>query len=110
MEVVPPRRGEVYLISLDPARGSEIRKTRPCVVVSPDELNDHMGTFLVAPMTTGGHPYPFRIACRFEDRVGHVVADQLRTVDRVRMVRRLGVLPGGTMEEVLGVLQRMFAD
>lgn len=110
MEVVPPRRGEVYLISLDPARGSEIRKTRPCVVVSPDELNDHMGTFLVAPMTTGGHPYPFRIACRFGGRVGHVVADQLRTVDRVRMVRRLGVLPGGTMEEVLGVLQRMFAD
>lgn len=110
MEVVPPRRGEVYLISLDPPRDSEIRKTRPCVVVSPDELNDHMGTFLVAPMTTGGHPYPFRIACRFEGKVGHVVADQLRTVNRVRMVRRLGVLPGGTMKEVLGVLQRMFAD
>ena len=110
MEVIPPRRGEVYLISLDPARGSEIRKTRPCVVVSPDELNDHMGTFLVAPMTTGGHRYPFRISCRFEGKVGYVVADQLRTVDRVRMVRRLGVLPGGTMEEVLGVLQRMFAD
>ncbi len=69
-----------------------------------------MGTFLVAPMTTGGHPYPFRIACHFGGKVGHVVADQLRTVDRVRMVRRLGVLPGGTMEEVLGVLQRMFAD
>ena len=110
MEVVPPRRGEVYLISLDPARGSEIRKTRPCVVVSPDELNDHMGTFLVAPMTTGGHRYPFRIACRFGGKVGHVVADQLRTVDQVRMVRRLGILPGGTMDEVLGVLQRMFAD
>ena len=110
MEVVQPRRGEVYLISLDPARGSEIRKTRPCVVVSPDELNDHMGTFLVAPMTTGSHPYPFRIACHFGGKVGHVVADQLRTVDHVRMVRRLGVLPGSTMNEVLGVLQRMFAD
>ena len=110
MEVVAPRRGDVYLISLDPARGSEIRKTRPCVVVSPDELNDHMNTFLVAPMTTGGHRYPFRIACRFGGKVGYVVADQLRTVDQVRMVRRLGVLQGGIMEEVLGVLQRMFAD
>lgn len=110
VEVVPPRRGEVYLISLDPARGSEIRKTRPCVVVSPDELNNHMGTFLVAPMTTGEHRYPFRIVCRFAGKAGNVVADQLRTIDQVRMVRRLGVLPGGTMKEVLGVLQRMFAD
>ena len=109
MEVGAPRRGDVYLISLDPARGSEIRKTRPCVVVSPDELNDHLGTFLVAPMTTGGHPYPFRIACRFQDTAGHVVPDQLRTVDRVRMVRRLGKLPRGTMDRVLAVLQRMFA-
>ena len=109
MGVGPPRRGDVYLISLDPTRGSEIRKTRPCVMVSPDELNDHLGTFLVAPMTTGGHPYPFRIACRFQDKVGYVVADQLRTVDRVRLVRRLGKLSTGTMEEVLNVLQRMFA-
>ena len=84
MGVGSPRRGEVYLVSLDPTRGSEIRKTRPCVVVSPDELNDHLGTFLVAPMTTGGHPYPFRIACRFGGKVGYVVADQLRTVDEVR--------------------------
>ena len=108
MAVVPPRRGDVYLISLDPTRGSEIRKTRPCIVVSPDELNEHLGTFLVAPMTTGGHPYPFRISCSFEGKVGYVVADQLRTVDQVRMVRRLGELPGGTMEEVLAVLRRMF--
>lgn len=107
--VGPPRRGDVYLVSLDPTRGSEIKKTRPCVVVSPDELNDHLGTFLVAPMTTGGHPYPFRIACRFDGKVGYVVADQLRTVDEVRMVRRLGELEIGTMGEVLGVLQRMFA-
>ena len=94
---------------MDPTRGSEIRKTRPCVVVSPDELNDHLGTFLVAPMTTGGHPYPFRIACRFGGKVGYVVADRLRMVDEVRMVRRLGKLEIGTMGEVLGVLQRMFA-
>jgi len=104
-----PRRGDVYLISLDPTRGSEIRKTRPCVVISPDELNDHLGTFLVAPMTTGGHHYPFRIPCRFQDRVGHVVVDQLRAIDYARMVRRLGSLPTDTMDEVLIVLQRMFA-
>ena len=79
-------------------------------MVSPDELNDHLGTFLVAPMTTGGHTYPFRIACRFGGKAGYVVVDQLRTVDRVRMVRRLGELPTGTMDEVLGVLQRMFAS
>ncbi len=111
VEIDRPRRGEVYLISLDPARGSEIRKTRPCVVVSPDDLNDHLATFLVAPMTTGGHPYPFRIACRFHDRVGYVVADQLRTVDRVRLVRRLGQLSTETpMHQVLTALQRMFAN
>ena len=109
MGVGPPRRGDVYLISLDPTRGSEIRKTRPCVVVSPDELNDHLETFLVAPMTTGGHSYPFRIRCRFRDRSGYVVADQLRTIDRVRLVRRLGKLSAGTMDAVLNVLQRMFA-
>ncbi len=109
MEVGPPRRGDIYLVSPDPTRGSEIRKARPCVVVSPDELNDHLGAFLVAPMTTGGHPYPFRIACRFGGKAGYVVADQLRTVDRVRMVRRLGEVSAGTMNEVLGVLQRMFA-
>ena len=102
-------RGEVYLVSLDPARGSEIRKTRPSVVVSPDELNDHLGTFLVAPMTTGGHRYPFRIACRFQEKNGYVVADQLRTVDRVRLVRRLGRLSHAAMAETLDVLQRMFA-
>lgn len=109
MEVGAPRRGEVYLVSLDPARGSEIRKTRPCVIVSPDDLNDHLGTFLIAPMTTGGHPYPFRISCRFQDREGLVVADQLRTVDRGRLVRRLGTLSPTAMAETLDVLQRMFA-
>lgn len=109
MGVDLPRRGDVYLVSLDPTRGSEIKKTRPCVVVSPDVLNDHLETFLVVPMTTGGHPYPFRIACRFQDRVGHVVVDQLRAVDHVRMVRRLGTLTAHKMNEVLNVLQRMFA-
>ena len=78
MAVVRPQRGEVYLISLRPTRGREIRKPRPCVVISPDELNEHLQTLLVAPLTTGGHPYPFRIACRFQKRKGYVVLDQVR--------------------------------
>ena len=102
-------RGDIYLVSLNPTRGSEIRKTRPCVVVSPDELNAHLRTFIVAPLTTGGHPYPFRVRCRFEDNDGHVVVDQLRAVDRDRMIKRLGVLADDTLVEVLSVLQAMFA-
>lgn len=103
------RRGQVLLVNLDPTRGREIRKTRPCVVVSPDDLNDHLRTFIVAPLTTGGHPYPFRIACRFRARRGFVVLDQLRTVDQERVARTLGSLSAPTMERVLGVLQEMFA-
>ncbi len=104
-----PGRGEVFLIDLDPARGGEIRKTRPCLVVSPDELNSHLRTLMVAPMTTGGHSYPFRIPCRFAGKSGHVVADQLRTIDRERLIRRLGSLTPATLERVLQVLQEMFA-
>ena len=102
-------RGDIFLVSLNPTRGSEIRKTRPCVVVSPDELNDHLRTFIVAPLTTGGHPYPFRVRCRFENNDGHVVADQLRAIDRDRLVKRLGTLPETTLNELLRVLQAMFA-
>lgn len=109
MGVTEPRRGDVYLVALDPALGSEIRKTRPCVIVSPDDLNPALGTYLVAPMTTGGRAYAFRIACRFRSRDGFVVADQLRTVDRVRLMQRLGRLSPRVMTEVLNVLQRMFA-
>ena len=97
----PPARGDVYLIHLDPTRGSEIRKTRPCVVVSPDELNAHLRTVIVAPMTTGGHPYPFRVGCRFQQKAGHVVLDQLRTVDTERLVRRLGALTPTTVDQIL---------
>ncbi len=102
-------RGEVYLIDLNPTRGGEIRKTRPCVVVSPDELNAHLHTFIVAPLTTGGHEYPFRVPCRFQRRSGQVVLDQLRTIDRERLVRRLGRLSPPTLAQVLRVLQEMFA-
>jgi len=102
------RRGDVFLVSLDPARGSEIQKTRPCVVVSPDELNSYLRTFIVAPLTTGGHSYPFRIPCRFEGRAGYVVLDQVRTVDRERLVRRLGKLSPSTLGNILAILQEMF--
>ena len=102
-------RGDIFLVALNPTRGSEIRKTRPCVVVSPDELNAHLRTFIVAPLTTGGHPYPFRVRCRFDGEDGHVVADQLRAVDRERLVKRLGSLPETTLNQLLGVLQAMFA-
>jgi mRNA interferase MazF len=101
-------RGEVYLVDLKPTRGGEIRKTRPCVVVSPDELNANLRTFIIAPLTTGGHPYPFRIPCRFGGKTGKVVLDQIRTVDLERLVRRLGRLSPGTLTNVLSVVQEMF--
>jgi mRNA interferase MazF len=106
----PPTRGDVYLVQLDPVRGREIRKTRPCVVVSPDELNQHLATVIVAPLTTGGHAYPFRVACRFHRKSGHVVLDQLRTIDMERLVRRLGVLPSESLQLALATLREMFAD
>lgn len=103
------QRGDVFLVDLNPTRGSEIRKTRPCVVVSPDELNVHLRTYIVAPLTTGGYPYPFRVSCRFGGRAGHIVLDQIRTVDREHLVRRLGRLPIGTLHRTLMVLLEMFA-
>ncbi len=109
MVVAVVKRGDVYLIDLSPTRGREIRKTRPCVVVSPDELNAHLQTYIVAPLTTGGHRYPFRVLCRFGGKAGHVILDQIRTVDRERLVRRRGKLTATTLQKVLGVLQQMFA-
>jgi mRNA interferase MazF len=101
------RRGEVYLTELNPTRGREIRKTRPCVIVSPDELNTDLGTFIVAPLTTGRHEYPFRLPCRFAGKNGYVILDQIRTVDRARLVRRLGKLSPEALKGTLGVLQAM---
>jgi len=102
-------RGDVFLVNLNPTRGGEIRKTRPCVVVSPNELNDHLGTFIVAPLTRGGHPYPFRVPCTFQGKSGHVVLDQIRTVDQARLVKRLGALPVAVLGRALAVLREMFA-
>lgn len=106
---VLPARGEVHLVRLDPTLGSEIQKTRPCLIVSPDELNQHLRTVIVAPMTTGGKAYPWRVACRFQGRAGFVALDQLRTVDSERLVKRLGRLSASTSTEVLDTLQEMFA-
>lgn len=103
------RQGDVFLVSLDPTVGREIRKTRPCVIVSPDELNGHLRTFIVAPLTTGTHPYPFRIPCRFAGKSGFVVLDQLRTIDRARLAGKSGRLSPATLLRTLEVLQDMFA-
>jgi len=103
-------RGAVHLVALDPTKGSEIRKTRPCLIVSPNELNQHLRTVIVAPMTTGGHAYPWRIPCRFQHRRGYVALDQLRTVDTERLVKRLGRLDPETVGDVLRLLQEMFAE
>jgi mRNA interferase MazF len=103
------RRGEIYLVNLSPSLGGEIQKSRPCLVVSPDELNRHLKTLIVAPMTTGSHRYPFRVPCRFRGRSGHVVLDQIRTVDRDRLLGRLGRLSSSTLKESLAVLQEMFS-
>lgn len=102
-------RGDVFLVTLKPTRGGEIRKTRPCVVVSPDELNAHLRTFIVAPLTTRSHSYPFRVSCRFGGKSGHVVLDQIRTVDRERLVERLGALSPAALGKALSVLREMFA-
>jgi mRNA interferase MazF len=104
------RRGHVFLVRLDPTLGSEIKKTRPCVVVSPDELNEHLRTVIVAPMTTGGRAYPWRPRCRFQGRAGFVALDQLRTIDVERVVKSLGPLDDEFVGSVLERLQDMFAE
>ena len=104
-----PARGEVYLVQLDPTRGVEIRKTRPCIVISPNELNQNLRTVIVAPLNTQSHAYPWRPRCRFQGKGGDVVIDQIRTVDGQRLTRRLGQVPQSTLTSVLNVLQEMFA-
>jgi len=104
----PAGRGDVFLISLNPTRGEEIQKSRPCVIVSPDEINAHLRTVIVAPITTGSHAYPFRIPCRFAGRSGHVVLDQIRTVDRERLIRKLGRISTATLQRTLETLREMF--
>ncbi len=104
------KRFEVYLIALNPTVGSEIQKTRPCLIVSPDEMNDHVRTVIVAPMTTKGTSYKTRIECEFDGKSGQVALDQIRTVDKSRLVKRLGALEKETGAEVLKVLREMFDE
>ena len=105
----PVERFEVHLVALDPVQGSEIRKTRPCLVVSPDEMNRHIRTVIVAPMTTGGQRYPTRVPCVFDGVAGHVALDQIRTVDRSRLVKRLGLVATEVQDAVVAALLEMFA-
>jgi mRNA interferase MazF len=103
-------RGDIWLVSLDPTLGSEIQKTRPCVVVSPPELHDHLRTVIVAPMTTKSRPAPFRIPVAFRRKHGLVLLDQIRTVDKVRLVKKEGTVDDDTLTSALGILQEVFAD
>jgi len=103
-----PRRFGVYLVQLDPTVGSEIKKTRPCAVISPDEMNRSLRTVIIAPLTSGGRPYPSRIPVRFDDVDGSIALDQIRTVDRQRLIRRIGVLDTATADQTLAALAAMF--
>lgn len=103
------KAGDIWLVQLDPTVGSGIQKTRPCVVVSPDEMNAHLRTVIVAPMTTGARPAAFRIALTFQGKSGLIVLDQIRTLDRMRLVKRVGVLRPQTLATTLRTLQAMFA-
>jgi len=102
-------RFEVYLVNLDPTIGSEIQKTRPCLVVSPNDLNHTIRTVIIAPLTTKGQAYPTRVSCRFKGKDGQVVLDQIRTVDRVRLFKKIGRIDGKTAARVLEVLHELFA-
>jgi mRNA interferase MazF len=108
MEMVT-KRFDVYLVNLDPTIGSEICKARPCLVISPDEMNRFIATVIVAPMTTKGRDYPTRVQCSFNGKDGQVVLDQLRTIDKLRLVHKLGRIDKKTQEEVLSVLAELFA-
>ena len=103
-------RGDVWLAALDPTVGSEIQKTRPCLIVSPPEMNDVLRTVSVVPMTTGSRPAPFRVPLRFDDRNGLLLLDQLRTLDKQRLVRRLGTVSTRTLRGTLAALREMFEE
>jgi len=102
-------RFDVYLVNLDPTVGSEIKKTRPCLIISPDEMNRHIRTIIVAPMTTGGKGYPSRIPCTFQRKKGQIVLDQIRTIDKSRLINKLGIIDSKIQLEVINVLQQLFA-
>ena len=102
-------RFDVFLINLDPTVGSEIQKTRPCLIISPDEMNRHVRTAIVAPMTSAGKDYPTRVTCQFKKKKGQIVLDQIRTIDKTRLIKKLGTINPETQLEVISVLQKLFA-
>jgi mRNA interferase MazF len=102
-------RFDVFLVNLDPIVGSEIKKTRPCLVITPDEMNRHIRTIIIAPMTTAGKDYPTRVSCTFRRKLGQIVLDQIRTTDKIRLIKKLGTIDPDTQSEVISVLQRLFA-
>ena len=102
-------RFDVFLINLDPTVGSEIQKTRPCLIISPDEMNRHIRTVIVAPMTTAGKDYPTRVPCKFQRKKGQIVLDQIRTIDKSRLIKKIGTVDPQVQAEVISTLQSMFA-
>lgn len=112
MDMVNPaevRRFDVFLVSLDPTKGSEIQKTRPCLIISPDEMNRHIRTVIAAPMTSTLKNYPTRVTTNFEGKHGQIVLDQIRTIDKSRLIKKLGTISGPASGKVLNILQEMFA-
>jgi mRNA interferase MazF len=110
--MVIPRvhRGEIWLVNLDPTVGSEIRKTRPCVVISPPEMHDYLRTAIIAPMTTGSHSAPYRIPVRHARKEGLILLDQMRTVDKNRLVKRTGAIGPAVLKDTLAALAEIFAE
>ena len=102
------KRFDVYLVNLDPTQGREIKKTRPATIISPNEMNDHISTVIIAPMTTKGRNYPTRVSCKFQSKNWQIILDQIRIVDKSRLVKRLGKIEKSTAEEMLNILQEMF--
>ena len=102
-------RFDVFLINLDPTVGSEIQKTRPCLIISPDEMNQHIRTVIVAPMTTAGKDYPTRVPCEFQRKKGQIVLDQIRAIDKSRLIKKIGTIDPQVQAEVISTLQSMFA-
>jgi len=103
------KRFDVYLVNLDPTIGSEIKKTKPCLVISPDEMNRNIRTVIIAPMTSARKEYPTRVSCTFQKKKGQIVLDQLRTIDKSRLIKKLGTIDSKDQLEVISILQRLFA-
>jgi len=102
------KRFDVFLVNPDPTQGKEIKKTRPATIISPNEMNDHISTVIIAPMTTKGRNYPTRVSCKFQGKHRQIILDQIRTVDKSRLVKRLGKIEKSTGEKLLNILQEMF--